>query len=258
MANFRDDAICIRHWDWSETSQTVSLLTRGHGVLRGIAKGSKREKGNFSGGIELLTGGQVIAMVKPNSSLATLTAWDLSETFPVLRMSLEAHNVGMYMADLAGSLVHEGDPHEALYESLLEELGCLDQTPVMLAALRFQWAALAEAGYQPMLDRDPETDEAIDDVEVCQFSARMGGFVNHRNQRNESGLWKVRNETRQILSLVASESLHSTLTSTSSRLDIERAARLLAAYIREILGRELASYSGVFGRKSTHHSGDSR
>ncbi|MCH7601829.1 MAG: recombination protein O N-terminal domain-containing protein, partial [Planctomycetes bacterium] len=35
-------AICIRRWDFSETSQTVSLFTSEAGIIRGLAKGAKR------------------------------------------------------------------------------------------------------------------------------------------------------------------------------------------------------------------------
>ena len=56
MSRFKDQAVCIRMIDWSETSQIVALLTREHGVLRGLAKGSKRMSpsaiSRFSGGIE--------------------------------------------------------------------------------------------------------------------------------------------------------------------------------------------------------------
>ena len=73
VPQLRDIAVCVRHWDFSETSQTVSLLTREHGILRGLAKGSRRDKGDFSGGIDLLTCGEVIAIVKPSGAMATLT-----------------------------------------------------------------------------------------------------------------------------------------------------------------------------------------
>ena len=42
MPTITDNAICIRRWDYSETSQTVSLLLRNHGVIRGLVKGAKR------------------------------------------------------------------------------------------------------------------------------------------------------------------------------------------------------------------------
>src|SRR5690606_40070296 len=82
MPTITDNAVCIRRWDFSETSQTVSLFTREHGILRGIAKGAKREKGNFSGGLDILTRGEVVAILKPGRELATLTAWQLQEIYP--------------------------------------------------------------------------------------------------------------------------------------------------------------------------------
>ncbi|MHC4990131.1 MAG: DNA repair protein RecO, partial [Planctomycetota bacterium] len=69
MPTIQDQAVCIRHWDFSETSQTVSLLSREHGVIRGLAKGAKREKGTFSGGIDLLTVGEVVAITKRGREL---------------------------------------------------------------------------------------------------------------------------------------------------------------------------------------------
>ena len=90
MPTIRDEAICIRHWDFSETSQTVSLLLRDHGVLRGLAKGARRERGSFSGGFDLFTRGEIVAIVKPGRELATLTEWTLLETFPVLRREAPA------------------------------------------------------------------------------------------------------------------------------------------------------------------------
>ena len=88
MAQVRDQAICIRHWDWSETSQTVSLFCREHGLIRGVAKGAKREKSTFSGGLELMTRGEVVASLKNTDTLSTLTSWNLLETFSASRGSL--------------------------------------------------------------------------------------------------------------------------------------------------------------------------
>lgn len=243
MPNFRDDAICIRHWDWSETSQTVSLLTREHGVLRAVAKGAKREKGSFSGGIELLTRGDVIAIAKPNTSLATLTSWDLVETFPVLRTSLKAHNTGMYMADLVGHFVHEGDAHPALFDEMLVQLRRLGRADALDVVLRFQWVALCETGYRPVLDSDARTNEPLENSDVLFFSPRFGGFVNTREAGDRLQTWRVRAETLDQLRRLAT----GTADAVVSGAAVDRAARLLAAYVREILGRDLPSLRALFG-----------
>ncbi|MEO1235807.1 MAG: recombination protein O N-terminal domain-containing protein, partial [Planctomycetota bacterium] len=74
MPRFKDQAICIRDVDWSETSQVVVLLTETRGKVRGWAKGSRRQSPSsiqrFSGGIELLTAGQVVATTRPSTELA--------------------------------------------------------------------------------------------------------------------------------------------------------------------------------------------
>ena len=129
MPRFKDQAICIRDLDWSETSQVVVLLTRDHGKVRGIAKGSKRQSpsslARFSGGIELLTAGQVIATTRPSTELASITEWDLQRDHFPLRRHLRSQRLAMYAADLCNALLADEDPHPrvfALLESLLAQL----------------------------------------------------------------------------------------------------------------------------------------
>ena len=81
MPTITEQAICIRQWDFSETSQTVSLFGRDTGVFRGIAKGSRRPKSNFSGGLDLLTLGDVVSIIKPGRDLATITEWGLHKVW---------------------------------------------------------------------------------------------------------------------------------------------------------------------------------
>ena len=119
MPTIRDEAICVRHWDFSETSQTVSLFLREHGLLRGLAKGARRERGAFSGGFDLFTRGEIVAIVKPGRELATLTEWTLLETFPVLRKSAPANRMAWYLADLIGRFLHQPEPHPTTWHAAL-------------------------------------------------------------------------------------------------------------------------------------------
>lgn len=197
MPTLRDDAICIRHWDWSETSQTVSLFTREHGVLRGIAKGSKREKAPFSGGLEILTRGEVIAITKPGRTLATLTAWDLTHTHPACRADLVRHHAALYAIDLVHHAMPESDPHPALFDTLADALRGLgelarDERPDAIV-FAFQRALLREMGHEPQLGRgdgsgpptlgyDPES-----------------GSVTRDPGPGPSGIWRVRARTVELL-----------------------------------------------------------
>ena len=239
-----DQAICIRQWDWSETSQTVSLFTREHGLVRGIGKGSKREKSAFSGGFELLTRGELGALVKPSADLANLTSWDLQETFPAIRRTLPAFYAAMYLADLVQHALHERDPHAALFDSLLAALRELDGPESNAAAvLRFQWSTLVETGYRPVLDADIVSGGPLAAAKIHAFLPRQGGFTVDPAPPSAPGpVWRIRAETLELL-----RGLSAGGGGGGGLATLDRASRFLAAYLREILGREVPAAATLFG-----------
>ncbi len=241
MPTITDTAICIRRWDYSETSQTVSLFAREHGMLRGIAKGAKRSKSKFSGGIDLLTYGQVIAIVKPSTDLATITEWHLVEIFRALRERLTANRAGVYMADLIHHMVREHDPHPQLFDTFRESLLALADSPqIALTLLKFQWSILCETGYRPHLDQDAKTGRPLEEsASTLAFSAAAGGVVADTGAGDR---WRVRRETIALLRFVASGESTDKVDATA----VDRANRLLAAYIREVLGAEPNAMSWAF------------
>lgn len=250
MPMIRDEAVCIRHWDFSETSQTVWLFTREYGLIRGLAKGARREKGSFSGGIELLTRGEVGASLKSGRDLATLTDWNLLEIFPATTRSLRGFNAAMYFADLTGSLLQEQDPHPALYDALVECLRGLqkDEGAMGRVVLRLQWTALRESGFQPIVDRDARTGKAIAITGTLHFSASAGGLVDETEANSRlSDIWRVRAETVAALKEAEHIAVDGMGEGASDAVSVERANRLLAAYVRTVLHRELPTMRPLLG-----------
>jgi DNA repair protein RecO (recombination protein O) len=272
MPTFKDQAICIRHWDWSETSQTVSLFTLGHGVIRGLAKGSKRENAPFSGGIELLTRGEIVFILKAGAreqgTLSTLTAWDLQEPFTPLRKSLPHLHGAMFIVDLVHHALHDMDPHTDLFNVLNKSLELIASgSPPMRVVLAFLWALLDETGYRPEVFRDPRTGRPVPQVPVYTFSPKLGGLLGGpigsgtggvtgtssasppasiTSARTEDGaaledheVWKVRSDTVGVLRTLAGgdESLDLDGFVVDTRVPdeaVQRAAALLASYFRFI------------------------
>jgi len=244
MPRFKDQAICIRHIDWSESSQVVVLLTQEHGKVRGLAKGSKRQSPSsvqrFSGGIELLTMGQVVAVGKRTAELATVTEWDLQEDYHHLRRDLKAQRLAMYAADLSNAMLADEDAHPAVFAALSAFLGALvesDRDTRPLALLRFQWALLEDCGYRPELERDVRRGEPLGATKAYTFDPVAGGLT------VENGIddWRVRRQTVELLrKLSAGEDIISTEADS-----IGRANRLLCVYARAILDKELPTMGVV-------------
>ncbi len=255
MPSVVDQAVCVRQWDWSETSQTVSLFGRETGLLRAVAKGSKRQDPRFSGGLETCTLGEAVAIVKPSLSLATLTAWDLREPFPRVRRSLSAFYSAMFILDLVQHTLTERDPHPLLFDDLVETLGCLGgaQGPKgdRLAVLRFQWSNLSETGYRPELERDVAGGDPIPRAVTYAFSPMLGGFTVDRaagEPRSYDGLvWRVRSETLSVLRALEADKASAGLAGRFSDVAITRASRLLASFVRENLGKDLPGMGAFFG-----------
>lgn len=250
---FRDLAVCIRHLDWSETSQIVGLITREHGKVSGLAKGSKRTSkssvARFSGGIDLLTVGEVVGILKPNVELATLVEWDLQQPNRHLHYDLVAQRLGLYAADLCNAILAEHDAHPRVYEALVEYLAALAErggAARQAALLRFQWRLLEDLGYRPELDADAVSGETLaPDESTYTFDARAGGVTRQPTGLTGTGMgagpWRVRRETVFALRAVASGQLNG----STDLKSIERANRLLCVYARAILDRHLPTMDFV-------------
>lgn len=242
MPTITDNAICIRKWDFSESSQTVSLFTRGHGVIRGLGKGSKRHRGAFSGGMDVLTRGEIIAIIKPGRELAVLTAWHLQDSYRILRESLQANRAAVYMADIIHHLILDHDPHPRLFDAFARTLDSFKAVAeVDRRLLQWQWLVLEDTGYKPELDRDAGTGAALPNGAVpLWFDSRAGGIV---SRASTAQAWRVRRETVDVLRSIA----HDDGAGPVDPVSIGRANRLLAAYFREIIGSEPSAMRWAFG-----------
>lgn len=245
-----DDALVLRLWDWSETSQNAAVFTRTHGVIRGLAKGSKRPKSPYSGGLELLTVGEVGFIHRPNSDLSLITEWDLRESFPPLHASLPCHFAGMYIADLLYHLLQPRDPHPTLFDESLRALrGLISPDAVHPVLARFQWALLSESGYRPNLGAPAgHADESTDPV---SFFPRLGSFAPalDDSEANTGPGWRVRPQTVEVLrDLDARGQAPEGPSLSEAHLpgSVQRASRLLAAYLRTLLDEHLPTASYVF------------
>lgn len=265
MPRFKEQAVCIRHIDWSETSQVVTLLTESRGKMRGLAKGSKRSSpgivARYSGGIALLTSGEIVGLTKPTSDLANLTEWDLQNPFFHLRKDLGAQRIALYAADLCNAILADDDPHPPIYRALVALLEAVrNPDDRSEALLRFQWTTLVDSGYRPQLDRDVRSNLRLEDRPTYLFDPQAGGFTGDMAAAHVDGPrgpWRVRGETLQLLQHfdkqvnVEAENARvgqeDSVTLAAPPSHIDRANRLLCVYFRTILDRELPTMGFVLG-----------
>lgn len=239
MSILNDTAICLRCWDFSETSQTVSLLTKQHGIIRGLAKGSRRDNAGFSGGFDPLTRGNIVARLKPGKELITLTEWNLEHVWWTTRNNLDVNRGAIYLIDLVGRMITDQDPHSQVFDALQDALNRMDDGhDIDWPLLRFQWSLLVETGYQPTLTTDSEHEP------IVAFCSRVGGVV---EDTGEIDRVRVRKETIEVLRMLQNDGPMQTI----DPVTLHRANRLLAHYLRDIIGTESAAMRWMWGSITT-------
>ncbi len=253
-----DRCVCLRKIEYSETSQILTLFSRGHGIVRAIAKGAHRKTkagaSKFGGGVDLLDVGEAVFTHDPGRDLATLTEWDLREGHLDLRHNLRAIYLGLYAAELVGRLIEEHDPHPALYERLeaaLTELGTARREETFLA---FELDVLREAGYLAELFRCVACGEAVGAQGPWYFSPANGGVI----CRNcEGGVPDRREVDVRLLRLVqAILRLPRDGNGTVQRLpqltrhQTDPINRLLVGHVEHALGARLRLPAFVLGRQA--------
>jgi DNA repair protein RecO (recombination protein O) len=245
----KDQAICIRTVDYSETSQIVTFFTRQTGKVPVMAKGAKRQKSSFGGPIEIFSYGGIIFTDSGREKLATLAEFEPLAgvvNYPVLSADIFALNSCLFAAELVNTMVNDYDPHPALFDSLLQFIHDASQdkksndrhcqiTPDLIM---FQLTLLTEIGLCPVFDscvncRNPFNARWPE----VYFSNNAKGFICKDCQGPFPD--KIRLTVEAAKCLADSKSLASAAEATLKNVE-----DILISYITDMLGRppKMAKY----------------
>lgn len=185
MPTLTDDAIVIRLSDYSETSQVVAVFGREHGLVRLMAKGTRRgTKKRPAVGIDLLERGDLIFIPSKAHGLATLTEWVQRDSYLGLRRETSTLYHAAYGAEVVGALTAEGDPHPPVFDALVELLADLARLGEQKTArspeeliVRFQAAFLRAIGLNPQFRSCQGCGRERPSRGQVFFSSTAGGIV---------------------------------------------------------------------------------
>lgn len=240
----KDVAICLARRDYSETSQIVTAFTRQNGKISGIAKGSRRPRSKFSGGIELLSAGQLVfSPGRGNTGLLTLAEWTPHNSYQGLRRSIGQLNTAYYLAELVGLFTEELDPHEQIYDLICQALEGLCSGRRWIDLLSFQVSLLREVGLWPDLTQCARCSKVAPPGSGAYLSSTESGLL---CRKCADGVQDKIRVYRQGLQVVRSITEDSTAHAQSWRPEPEdlprtaarQAQQFLAYWIRSALNRE--------------------
>ncbi len=180
MSLYRDDAIVLRSWKLGEADRIISLHTRDHGKVRGVAKGVRRTRSRFGARLEP-TCHVAIQLYRGRGELDTITQVETIDRFPRLRSDPARFARASALLEAVDQLAQDREPDPARHVMLTRALATLDESESPLVVAGFFVKLLTQEGVQPELDAcvscgSTESIEAIDFVEggvLCR-SCRRG------------------------------------------------------------------------------------
>ena len=260
MPEYKEDSICIRLNDWSESSQVVTLFSRTLGKFTALAKGSKRTSpsavARYSGGVELLTFGEACGATSKSGNLARLSEWDLQDSYYHFRTDLDAQYLGLYLIDLTNAMLTADQPDEQIFDGLKYALKNLSDKKLRWSlVLKYQFLIIDRCGYKPIFDHDVVTGEKLPDATAYTFSAQGGGVTlqqiddtgwqgqNTQQRVLVAGSWRVRKETINLLANIQ----QTKISELAEHPSLLKANKLLCVYVRALLDRQLPTMKYILG-----------
>ncbi len=145
--------VIVRLADYSDTSQIATFVTDTAGIVRAIAKGSKRQDSATGGPLDLLTVNEIVFSTAKAGGLATLREAKTIQRFQRLRR-LQFYYAGLYFGELSGFFGEGSEGSSAFFDLLASTLCALEtaeEEALPCIVLFFESHVLAAAGIAPTI-----------------------------------------------------------------------------------------------------------
>lgn len=168
----QEAAFILHHRPFRDTSQILDVLSREHGRLALVARGSRGPRSRLKG---LLRPFMPLALswVQGASDLGTLTGAEVRGA--PLRLGGDELLAGYYVNELLIHFLHRHDPQPAIFETYAATITTLAATAGPAACLRqFEMELLRELGYAIDLGRDARNGAALEPARHYEYRPAQG------------------------------------------------------------------------------------
>jgi DNA repair protein RecO (recombination protein O) len=166
-----EPAWLLHHRPFRDSSQILDILSRDHGRLAVVAKGSRGAKSKLRGILRPFLPLQLSWIMR--SDLGTLTGAEMNGA--PLSLVGDALISGYYVNELILKLTHRHDPQPEIFAAYGETIGQLVGSEDVAPSLRqFEIELLRVLGYALNLDHDTQTREPLKPRQKYQYRAEEG------------------------------------------------------------------------------------
>ncbi|MDO8752648.1 MAG: DNA repair protein RecO [Anaerolineales bacterium] len=196
--SFRASAVVLRHSDWGEADQLLTLYTREQGMVRALAKGARKITSRKGGHLQPFT--QITVQLAKGRDLLIVTQVETVNAFLPLHDDLEKTGYAAYVIELLLRFSYEAEGgNPTLFKLVVETLGRIEKETDSWLAIRYYEMRLLDAvGFRPQLFECANCRrEILPEDQFVSFSA--GGVICPRCGQGLPNLTKISMETLKYL-----------------------------------------------------------
>jgi DNA repair protein RecO (recombination protein O) len=155
---YRDEGVVLRTMRLGEADRIVTMMTKGHGKVRAVAKGVRRTRSKFGARLEPLS--HVTMLCWQGRELDIVNQAEVTDTFRAVREDLARVAKAFTVLEVVDQLAQERHANPRLYDMVVGALRALDARDAPLLVPAFCLKVLALEGSAPVLDECVSCGEA--------------------------------------------------------------------------------------------------
>jgi DNA repair protein RecO (recombination protein O) len=242
MALVETEGLILKSYSLAEADKIIVLLTQNQGLVRGVAKGAKRLKSRFGGGLEPFSIVDITYFQKEERELVSIRQIELVKSFFEVAGDPLFLQKFAYLAELLANFAPPHDPNERLYRMATICLETAAENPKNLnaVALYFELWVLRLGGYLPDWSRCEECKREIPLNETANLQINF--HLRCRTCQKSKGGWAVAPAEREVYQ--AAQRLSPTkfvAFAENKNEEIQAVSSVLKRVITNILGKEIAT-----------------
>ncbi len=149
-------AVVLKRFPYGDTSIIARCFTKEYGKISVIARGARTKKSAQSAHLQPLSYLDLMFYHKPNRDLHTISKTGFAERWPAIQDDMKKISYGLAILELTDKTLTAEDPHEDLFEEMIQVLRMVNTQPQRLNMVfwYYQLKLLEILGFRPDLEAD--------------------------------------------------------------------------------------------------------
>ena len=186
-------AVVLKRFPYGDTSIIARCFTKEYGKISVIARGARTKKSAQSAHLQPLSYLDLMFYHKPNRDLHTISKTGFAERWPAIQDDMKKISYGLAILELTDKTLTAEDPHEDLFEEMIQVLRMVNTQPQRLNMVfwYYQLKLLEILGFRPDLDAEDFIKTSGSELDKSENARRVISYLQRADITAENFIQEI-------------------------------------------------------------------